>query len=100
MQHDHATTVAITHHVDAIAADVNRLRRQAEPESSLAHLADRLAGHVESIDAIVQPNAHDLYLEHLAIAGSTADALCLDAALRFTEQRQRQLRQQLGMEAL
>jgi hypothetical protein len=93
-QHEHATAVALQHHVDEIAVDIGRLRRHpaCAPDSSLGHLADRIAHHVESLDTILQPTAHDFYLEHLAIAGSDADALCLTEALHRVDRRRGHLR--------
>jgi hypothetical protein len=42
------------------AGDVGRLGRYAEPGSSLQHLADRLACHVLTLDAMLRPTAADL----------------------------------------
>lgn len=96
MQHE-ATRVALHHHIDGLATEIGRLRRHPAclPDSSLAFLADRLASHVEALDCIVHPCAHDLYMEFFCVSGD--HDLALHEALRATETRQASFRTTLGI---
>jgi hypothetical protein len=76
--------------LDLLAADVGRLRRRLEPESSIAHLGDRLADHVETLDVILSPSAAELQRAFFCECGD--HDLALDEALAETDRRQRQLR--------
>ena len=77
--------------IDELAAEVGRLRRRAEPESSLAHLADRLVGHVESLAAMVEPSAAEL----VAWTAPGDDEAVIEA-LRIVDDRRARLRVRLG----
>lgn len=86
-------SAALIARVEELAADVGRLHRRvnADPDSSLAHLVDRIAGHVESLDAVLQPTAAELYREFFLICGDY-DGVALDEALAVTERRQQHFR--------
>jgi hypothetical protein len=72
----------------ALAEDVGRLRRRAEPESLEAHLADRIAGHVEVLDALLQPTAAELH----------ADGVSVEDSLAFVDERVEELSCLLGLD--
>jgi hypothetical protein len=81
--------------IEDLAGDVGRLRRRVEPESSAAHLVDRLAGSVETIDAMVHASAGELYREFFAISGD--HELALEEALATVDTRARRVRGLLGV---
>ena len=54
---DLAVSPGFAHHLGETACEVRRLRCHAEPDPSLAYLADRLAGHVESLWLLFAPTA-------------------------------------------
>jgi hypothetical protein len=92
---DHTTfaapTVATDGRLDALAGDVGRLRRSLDPESYGGFLIARIAGHIETLDAILQPTAGELYRE--------AD-VPLTRALATVDERSRTLRRLLGEKRL
>jgi primosomal protein N'' len=51
----------ITRHLDELAKDIGRLRKRTDPETSNAHLVDRLADQIETLDAITHPTAARIY---------------------------------------
>jgi hypothetical protein len=77
--------------LDALAADVGRLRRRLNGDSYDGWLAWRLGEHVDALDAMVSPNAADIYNEH-PLAG-------VDEALATVDARARELRVLLGGDA-
>jgi hypothetical protein len=81
--------------VDLLAADVGRLRRRVEPESSLAHLVDRIGRHVETLDLMLRPCAAALAPELFGICGD--EALAIDEALAWVDARARTMRSLLGI---
>jgi hypothetical protein len=85
---------AITGCVDAIAADVARLRRVTDSESSGRHALDRISNKIEGLDAMTQPTAAELAIEFFCVCGD--HDLAVDEALRVTDRRARQLRRLLG----
>ena len=72
--------------IDVLAEDVGRARRSVEPESYLAHLLDRIALHVETLDGMFFATAGEL-----CAAGVRAEE-----ALARVDQRDRELRALLG----
>ena len=74
-----------------LAGDVGRLRRRCEPGSSLEHAADRLAGHVESLDLMLRPSAAELVAWN-----APGDDEVVDEALRIVDERWRALQSRLG----
>ncbi len=64
---DLAVSPGFEHHLGEIASEVRRLRYRAEPDSSLAYLADRLASHVEGLWLLEAPTAADLYRAGLGV---------------------------------
>jgi hypothetical protein len=77
--------------VDEIAADVGRLRRRLEPESSAAFTVDRIASNIEWIAVMLEPTAASLVARTFP-----GDDLTVDAALDHVDQRARRLRGLLG----
>lgn len=80
--------------LDELAADIGRLRRQLEPEGYPGFLAARIAGHVETLDAIVRPTAADLYSVFLAVCGD--EQVAVDEALEVVYRRADTLRSLLS----
>jgi hypothetical protein len=80
--------------VDALAADVGRLRRHLDGESYSAFLAGRIADHVETLDAILEPTAADL-VNALTKFGVEDEEAVLEA-LATVDGRCRELRALLG----
>lgn len=54
--------VAVLYRLEQLAVDVGRLRRHLEPDTYADFLAYRIAGHVDSLDCMLQPTAHELFL--------------------------------------
>lgn len=81
---------AVVGAIDELATDVGRLQRRCEPETSLAHLAHRLAVGVDLLDAMLQPSASEL-------VAAGAD---VDEALELVDRRAREIRQRLDDEDL
>lgn len=77
--------------VDALAADVGRVRRRVEPDSSLAYLVDRIADHVEWLDVMLQPSAAEL-----AAYVYPGDDEAVDAALEAVDRRAARVRHLLA----
>lgn len=77
--------------VDELATEVARLRRYAEPETSLAFLADRMSGHVESLAAMLEPSAGEL-----VAWTAPGDDEAVREALRIVDERRARLRARLG----
>lgn len=80
--------------VDALAADVGRLRMRAENDAQLArfvYLADRIAGHVEQIYSQLHPTAAQ-------IVGCTfpGDSETITVVLQEVDERAARLRYTLG----
>ncbi len=69
------------------AVYVGRLRRRLEPDTSAAHIADRLAEIIESLAVLVEPSAGELVAW---TAPGDEDAVA--EALRIVDARQRHLR--------
>lgn len=76
--------------LDELAVDVGRMRRRLE--GSLAHLGDRIADTIETLDAIVHPTASEL-LHRLDYTPLARD---VDAALNARDARTRELHRLLG----
>lgn len=72
--------------IDDLADDVGRLRRRLEPESSAAHLGDRIACHVHAIAGYVHPTAGELAASY---APGQDDAVT--EAIRIVDARYRSL---------
>lgn len=83
----------LEHWASELAREVGRLRRRINADPQLArfvHLADRLAGIAETVDAIVSPSAAELTIEAFAIAGDWDVAA--DVALEHVDRRARRIR--------
>jgi hypothetical protein len=70
----------------ALAADVGRLRRRVDPASYAGFLAWRVAGHVDSLDAMLEPTA----------AERVAAGVDVEEALELVDTRTAELRRLLG----
>lgn len=80
--------------VEALAADVGRLRRRVsgDPQSSLTHLVDRLAAGVQWLDLLLRPSAAEI-----AASWAPGDDDAIDEAIRIVDARNRELRGLLGV---
>jgi hypothetical protein len=86
---------AVIGRLDALAADVGRLRRlSTDSESYSARLAGRIAGHVETLDSMLSSTAHAIY--RAKVADGIEDNLAVEQALAAVEDRLGRLRQLLG----
>jgi hypothetical protein len=85
---------ALAYRLELIAADVGRLRRRADPETSTAHALDRIAGNVDLVDAILTPTAADFYRANVAAGDDPESAVT--RALATSDRRARQLRSLLA----
>jgi hypothetical protein len=82
--------------IDEAADLVGRLRRQLPEGAEYAeHLLDRLAAHIEVLDAIFTPTAADLFREFVVYCGD--EEVAVEEALRIVDARARQLRRRLGV---
>lgn len=73
--------------MDELARDVGRLRHHVDSDSYGGMLLSRIADRVETIDLIISPTAHELYIDRLVLGvpedDAVADALaCVDARTR------------------
>lgn len=82
---------ALHNRITELAADVGRLRRCLDPETSLAWKAARIADHVEAIFWMVEPRA-----AQLAACTAPGDPDAINEAIRIVDQRHRQLQTRLG----
>jgi hypothetical protein len=76
------------------ARDLGYLRRRLEPESSAWFLAERLADHIESLDAMVGVSAGELAVEFFCICGD--HQVAVEEALRVVDERHALVRGLLG----
>jgi hypothetical protein len=81
--------VALMALLETLASDVGTLRRRLADSDRDFFLADRLAGHVETLYGWFLPTAAELYRDNVA-AGADEDA-ALQAALSVAEGRRRRL---------
>jgi hypothetical protein len=80
--------------LDELAADVGRLQRHSSPE--FACLVDRIAAHIEALDAMFHPTAAELFpLLRAECAGD--EELAVEEALRLVDARVTRLRRLLGV---
>ena len=77
---------AVGRRLDSLAADLGRLRRRLEPGSYAADLAERIAGHVDSLDAMLAPTAAELVKAGVSV----------EDALEAVDGRSHALRRMLG----
>lgn len=89
-QHDHTAILA---NLERIATDVGRLRRRLPEGSPDQHALDRISNAVQTIDAVLQPTAADLYRSNFRISGD--HELSLAEALHTTDRRAHRLRELL-----
>jgi hypothetical protein len=82
--------------VDELARDVGRLSRRLDGEGYDGFLISRISGHVETLDAITQPTAHDLYLDNLTYGVDEDEAVA--EALAAVDARIRELHSLLATE--
>lgn len=81
--------VALVERLDALAADVGRLRRRSASNEEAwtgPYIVERLAQHVETVDAALQPSAGEL----------VAAGFDVDTALSTVDARARRFRELLG----
>jgi hypothetical protein len=83
--------------IDAIAADIGRLRRRLVGDEYALHLLCRIATKVEGFDAFLQPTAAEIYRANLAFSGDEQESI--DAALEDVDSRARHFRALLGEKA-
>jgi hypothetical protein len=89
------STVAVLDQVDLIAEDIGRVRRLVPAELAyIAYLLERIAGHVEAFDAVLQPTAAEMYRANLRLSGD--EELSVREALADVDVRVRRLRVLLG----
>jgi hypothetical protein len=69
------TVTAIARRVDQLAEDVGRLIRYVDGDSYPGVLACRIAEHVEWLDALVRPTAHEMYVDNLVAGMTEQDAI-------------------------
>lgn len=76
--------VTFARQIETLAEDVGRLRRRVSGDEYAGHLVDRLAAHLEVIDAFLKPTAGELHragwnvqsaLEHVDAQARHFDAL-------------------------
>lgn len=79
--------------VDELAADIGRLRRSLEPDTGIGHLADRIAGRVETLASMLRPSAGELVASTFP-----GDAETIAAAIDLVDAQARRTRTQLGWE--
>lgn len=82
---------ALRSRLDELAGDVGRLRQRLEPDTSLAHTADRIAGHVEALVLMVEPSAAEI-----AGVWAPGDDQAIGEAVRLVDNRHARLRHALG----
>ena len=82
---------AIRSRLDELAGDVGRLRGRFEPGTWDGFMADRIAGHVESLVLMVEPTAGELVAWN---APGSDEAV--DAALEIVDGRWEALRARIG----
>jgi hypothetical protein len=88
---------AMTNRIDQMAADLGRLRRHVgtDPLGNYpALLVDRLAFHLQAIDAQVQPTAAELY--RCYVYAGLPDTFAVDRALELVDQRDQHLPRLIG----
>ena len=78
--------LALLERLELLAADVGRLRRQRG-----GHLVDRVAWHVESLDAMVHASAGELTAQSFP-----GDDEAAAAAIELVDKRSRKIRRLLG----
>lgn len=89
-----AEAVALFSRVDAIAADVGRLRRRfaSNPDAwTGGYIADRIAGNLQTLDAMMRPTAAELVAWTFP-----GDEEAVEAALEVVDKRDEDLRRLLG----
>jgi hypothetical protein len=88
--------VALNWQLEAAAADVGRLRRRFASNGGWTglYLVERLGHRLETIDAILQPDAAELYREALAVC--TEDGLAVEEALATVDARAKWFLRLLG----
>lgn len=72
--------------LETLATDIGRLKRRINGDEYALHLADRVAFHVDGIDAYLQPTAAELH----------QDGWSLDGALAHVDARARHIGSLLG----
>jgi hypothetical protein len=87
-------TTKLQARIDLLADDVGRLRRTVKPDSSLWHLADRLADGLEALDAMIGMTAADLARWY-----APGDPDAVEAALETVEARNDALQRRLWSDA-
>jgi hypothetical protein len=87
---------ALAHQVEQSAADVGRLRRRLASIDGWTglYIVERLGHRLETIDAILQPDAAELYREAFALCGD--DDLAVEEALATVDARAEEFRRLLG----
>jgi hypothetical protein len=89
-----ALSPALVLRIDDLARDVGRLRRLLEPRGYVGHLADRIAGHVETLDVMLAPSAAEILAANLWFCGD--ETVALEAVLEDADARAQHLRRLLG----
>jgi hypothetical protein len=83
--------------LDALAADVGRLRRRYASSTDAragTFFLDLIAGHVQALDALLRPTAAKVYAANLWLCGD--EQVSVTAALADADARTRHLRSLLG----
>lgn len=83
--------------IDSLALDVGRLRRHLDAETYGSFLAERVADHVDALDALLEPTAADYCRGNLAFGLSDEEAVA--EALETVDDRCRELSALLGVES-
>lgn len=90
-----AGTQHVQARIDQLADDVGRLRRRAEPDSSLWWLADRLAVNLDCLDAMLNVPASEVARWYVPAGAPGFDA-AVDEAIRLVDERHDALHARMG----
>jgi hypothetical protein len=78
--------------LDALVDDVGWLRRRLDPDSSAAHLAERIACRLLDVDSMLRPSAAEI-----AATWHPGDEDAISEAIRIVDSHDRERRHRLGL---
>lgn len=87
----HHSTTQLRGRIDELAADIGRLRRRLDPETSSHWIGERIANHILTLDTMTHPTAAEL-----AATTAPSDQAAITEAIRIVDHRNRKLRNLLG----
>ena len=85
---------ALRRRIDLLARDAARLGRHLHDQTYGSFLVDCIRDHLDAIDAMTQPTAHEVYLHRLALGANDDEALA--EALATVDERCEELQRLLG----